>query len=84
MDGRHEAQKYVIEQLKINGFDSYFASNTPLKSGLEKIKADIEKSKSSMATSNPGNTDDVTTIILQILKVFWKNYTLNCQKYLTI
>ena len=61
VDGRHEAQKYVIEQLKINGFDSYFASNTPLKSGLEKIKADIEKSKSSMATSNPGNTDDVTT-----------------------
>lgn len=61
VDGRHEAQKYVIEQLKINGFDSYFASNTPLKSGLEKIKADIEKSKSSMATSNSVNTDDVTT-----------------------
>lgn len=61
VDGRHEAQKYVIEQLKINGFDRYFASNTPLKSGLEKIKADIEKSKSSMATSNPVYTDDVTT-----------------------
>lgn len=60
-DGRYEAQKYVIEQLKINGFDRYFAPNTTLKSGLEKIKADIEKSKSSMATSNPVNTDDVTT-----------------------
>lgn len=60
-DGRYKAQKYVIEQLKINGFDRYFAPNTTLKIGLEKIKADIEKSKSSMATSNPVNTDDVTT-----------------------
>lgn len=60
-DGRYAAQKYVIGQLKINGLDRYFAPNTTLKSGLEKIKADIEKSKSSMATSNPVNTDDVTT-----------------------
>lgn len=59
-DGRYAAQKYVIEQLKINGFDRYFASNTTLKSGLEKIKDDIEKSKSSMTISNPVNTDDVT------------------------
>lgn len=60
-DGRYAAQKYVIEQLKINGFDRYFASNTTLKSGLEKIKVDIEKSKSSRTTSNPDNTDDATT-----------------------
>lgn len=59
-DGRYEAQKYVIEQLKINGFDCYFASNTTLKSGLEKIKIDIDKGKSSMTTSNPDNTDDAT------------------------
>lgn len=59
-DGRYAAQKYVIEQLKINGFDRYFASNTTLKSGLEKIKDDIEKSKSSKTTSNPDNTDDAT------------------------
>ena len=59
-DGRYAAQKYVIEQLKINGFERYFASNTTLKSGLEKIKDDIEKSKSSMTISNPVNTDDVT------------------------
>lgn len=60
-DGRYEAQKYVIEQLKINGFDRYFASNTTLKSGLEKIKVDIDKGKSSRTTSNPDNTDDATT-----------------------
>lgn len=60
-DGRYEAQKYVIEQLKINGFDCYFASNTTLKSGLEKIKVDIDKGKSSRTTSNPDNTDDATT-----------------------
>lgn len=60
-DGRYAAQKYVIEQLKINGFDRYFASNTTLKSGLEKIKVDIEKGKSSRTTSNPDNTDDATT-----------------------
>lgn len=60
-DGRYAAQKYVIEQLKINGFDRYFASNTTLKSGLEKIKVDIEKGKSSSTTSNPDNTDDATT-----------------------
>lgn len=60
-DGRYEAQKYVIEQLKINGFDRYFASNTTLKSGLEKIKVDIDKGKSSRTTSNSDNTDDATT-----------------------
>ena len=60
-DGRYEAQKYVIEQLKINGFDRYFASNTTLKSGLEKIKVDTDKGKSSRTTSNPDNTDDATT-----------------------
>lgn len=60
-DGRYAAQKYVIEQLKINGFDRYFAPNTTLKSGLEKIKVDIEKGKSSRTTSNPDNTDDATT-----------------------
>ena len=60
-DGRYEAQKYVIEQLKINGFDRYFASNTTLKSGLEKIKVDIDKGKSSRTTSNPDNTEDATT-----------------------
>lgn len=60
-DGRYAAQKYVIEQLKINGFDRYFASNTTLKSGLEKIKVDIDKGKSSRTTSNPDNTDDATT-----------------------
>ena len=58
-DGRNEANKYVIEQLIQNGLDNFFVSNTTLKSGIEKIKAEIEKSQSLETGSNTVNTNDI-------------------------
>lgn len=58
-NGRNEANKYVIEQLIQNGLDNFFVSNTTLKSGIEKIKAEIEKSQSLETGSNTVNTNDI-------------------------
>lgn len=58
-NGRNEANKYVIEQLIQNGLDNFFVSNTTLKSGIEKIKAEIEKSQSLETGSNTVDTNDI-------------------------
>lgn len=61
VDDRPKVKNYIIELFKPYGLDCYFATNTTLDSGLEKIKEDIVKSKSSMTTNEPDNTDDATT-----------------------
>lgn len=61
-DGRYEAKKYVIEQLKKNGLDSYFNLNTTLESGIERIKECIEKNRqSSTMVSDSGDTNEAGT-----------------------
>ena len=57
-DGRHEANKYVIEQLKKYGLGKFFASNTTLESGIKKIKVEIEKSQSLETVSNTVNINN--------------------------
>lgn len=57
-DGRHEANKYVIEQLNKYGLGKFFASNTTLESGIEKIKAEIEKGQSLETVSNTVNINN--------------------------
>lgn len=73
-DGRHEANKYVIEQLNKYGLGKFFASNTTLESGIEKIKAEIEKSQSLETVSNtvninnaePKNSYDIESIVKEL------------------
>lgn len=55
---RNEANKYVIDQLIKNGLGRYFAPNTTLESGIEKIKAEIEKDQSLETVSNTVKTNN--------------------------
>ena len=57
-DGRYEANKYVIEQLNEYGLGKFFASNTTLEYGIEKIKAEIEKGQSLETVSNTVNINN--------------------------
>lgn len=58
VDSRYKANKFVIDQLNKNGLGRYFAPNTPLENGIEKIKADIEKCQSLEMVSNTVNTNN--------------------------
>lgn len=58
VDSRYKANKFVIDQLNKNGLGRYFAPNTPLENGIEKIKADIEKCQSLEKVSNTVNTNN--------------------------
>lgn len=61
IDGRQEANKYVIDQLKFYGLEKYFASNTTLSSGLEKIKADIEGKENQLSETTNNTTNICNT-----------------------
>lgn len=59
-NGVYEAKKYVIEQLNKYGLGEFFASsNTTLESGIEKIRAEIEKAQSLETGSNTVNANDI-------------------------
>lgn len=68
IDGRYEANKYVINQLNKNGLDRYFAPNTTLESGIEKIKAELEKSKSLELVNNTRNTNSIEPKISYVIE----------------
>lgn len=73
-NGVYDAKKYVIEQLNKYGLGQFFASNTTLESGIEKIKAEIEKGQSLETVSNtvninnaePKNSYDIESIVKEL------------------
>lgn len=73
-NGVYEQKKYVIEQLDKYGLGQFFAPNTTLESGIEKIKAEIEKGQSLETVGNtvninnaePKNSYDIESIVKEL------------------
>ena len=57
-NGVYEQKKYVIEKLNKYGLGQFFAPNTTLESGIEKIKAEIEKGQSLETVGNTVNINN--------------------------
>ena len=73
-NGVYEQKKYVIEKLNKYGLGQFFAPNTTLESGIEKIKAEIEKGQSLETVGNivninnaePKNSYDIESIVKEL------------------